>query len=153
MNTTTYPAGPGGAGKYFWTGIPLFGHTAIFGTSIQYKLLFFQFFLKPYCMPFNGSESRAIDPNKASEWTKSFREKHPGEIIAHFFGRDILTDILNQEGCQGIRFYYGTDGGVPQLIAVGADSDENDQLGENRIVADEACGCPDRCSQPNILNS
>lgn len=104
-------------------------------------------------MPFNGSEGRAIDPGKASEWTKSFREGHPGEIIAHFFGRDILTDILNQDGCQGIRFYYGSDGGVPQLIAVGADSAENDQLGENRIVADEAFPCPNACSQSNILNS
>ncbi|MDB5267668.1 MAG: hypothetical protein JWP58_708 [Hymenobacter sp.] len=104
-------------------------------------------------MSFNGSESRAIDPDKAREWTKSFREAHPGEIIAHFFGRDILTEILNQKDCQGIRFYYGSDGGVPQLIAVGADSEENDQLSDNRIVADESCPCPSSCSQPNILNS
>ena len=104
-------------------------------------------------MLFNGSEGRAIDPNKAGEWTKSFREGHPGEIIAHFFGRDILTDILNQEGCQGILFYYGSDSGVPQLIAVGADSDGNDQLDEKRIVADEAYSCPPSCSQPNLLNS
>lgn len=104
-------------------------------------------------MSFNGSEGNAIDPNKASEWTKSFREGNSGAIIAHFFGRDILTDILNQEGCQGIRFYYGSDSGVPQLIAVGADSDGNDQLGEDRIVADEAIACPSHCSQANILNS
>lgn len=104
-------------------------------------------------MSFNGGEGRAIDPNKASEWTKSFREEHPGEIMAHFFGRDILMNILSQEGCEGIRFYYGLDGGAPQLIAVGADSAENDQLGENRMVADEACSCPTSCSQPNILNS
>lgn len=104
-------------------------------------------------MSFNGSEGRAIDPDKASEWTKRFREEHPGEIRAHFFGRDILMNILGQEGCEGIRFYYGLDGGVPQLIAVGADSAENDQLGINRIVADEACACPPYCSQPNILNS
>ena len=104
-------------------------------------------------MSFNGGEGRAIDPNKASEWTSSFREEHPGEITAHFFGRDILMSILSQEGCEGIRFYYGLDGGVPQLIAVGADSDENDQLGGNRIVADESCPCPPHSSQPNMLNS
>ena len=104
-------------------------------------------------MAFNGSEGRAIDPNKAGEWTQQFREGNSGAIMAHFFGRDILTDILNQEGCQGIRFYYGSDGGVAQLIAVGADEDENDQLGENRIVADEAHPCPSSCSQANILNS
>lgn len=104
-------------------------------------------------MAFNGGEGRAIDPTKAGEWTKSFREAHPGEIMGHFFGRDILLDLLNQEACQGIRFYYGSDGNVPQLIAVGADANENDQLGPNRIVADEACPCPTSCSQPNILNS
>ncbi|MGY3089522.1 hypothetical protein ACVWYF_002570 [Hymenobacter sp. UYAg731] len=114
---------------------------------------FFFFNLFNTLMPFNGSEGRAIDPNKAGEWTKSFRERRPGEIFAHFFGRDILMDILNQEGCQGIRFYYGSDSGVPQLIAVGADGDQNDQLGENRIVADEAHSCPNSCSQPNMLNS
>lgn len=104
-------------------------------------------------MSFNGGEGRAIDPNKAGEWTKSFREAHAGEIGAHFFGRDILMSILNQQGCQGIRFYYGTDGSAPQLLAVGADGDENDQLGGNRIVADESICCPTNCSHPNILNS
>lgn len=104
-------------------------------------------------MSFNGSEGRAIDPTRASEWTRSFREGHPGEITAHFFGREILLEILKQEGCQGIRFYYGSDGGVPQLIAVGADGNENDQLGKNRIVADESYPCPSHCSQPNMLNS
>ena len=43
--------------------------------------------------------------------------------------------------------------GVPQLITVGADSNENDQLGGSRIVANEACSCPTFCSQPNTLNS
>ena len=104
-------------------------------------------------MSFNGSEGRAIESNKAGEWTKNFREAHRGEIMAHFFGRDILTAILKQEDCQGIRFYYGSAGGVPQLIAVGADSNGNDQLGANRIVADEAYPCPPSCSKPNILNS
>ena len=42
---------------------------------------------------------------------------------------------------------------VPQLIAVGADSNENDQLNGNRIVTDEDCPCPTFCSQPNTLNS
>ena len=104
-------------------------------------------------MSFNGSEGRAIDQHKAGEWTRSFREAHAGETMAHFFGRDILMNILNQQGCQGIRFYYGTDGNVPQLIAVGTDGDENDQLGGNRIVADESICCPTNCSHPNILNS
>ena len=104
-------------------------------------------------MSFSGSEGQSIDPSKASEWTKSFREGHPGEIMAHFFGRDILTAILNQKDCQDIRFYYGSEGEVPQLLAVGTDSNENDQLGGNRIVADEACPCPAFCSQPNTLNS
>lgn len=104
-------------------------------------------------MAFSGGGGRAIDSNKAEEWTKSFREGHPGETIAHFFGRDILMNILNKEAYPDIRFYYGADGSVSQLIAVGADATQNDLLGQNRIVADESSPGPTCCSQPNMLNS
>jgi hypothetical protein len=104
-------------------------------------------------MAFNGTEGNPIDHSIASEWTKNYREASPGKLIAHFFGRDVLLNILAQENCQGIRFYYGLDGEVQQILAVGADNEENDQLDGNSIVADESTDSPPRSGQDNILNS
>jgi len=104
-------------------------------------------------MAFNGTEGNPIDPEKAGEWTRNYRQVEPGGIHAHFFGRDILLNLLGQAGAQGIRFYYGLDGQTPQLIAVAADTAENDQLGEYFIVANKTLPHPPNASQPNILNS
>lgn len=104
-------------------------------------------------MPFNGTEGSPIAADTASEWTRQYREINPKGIKAYFAGRDILEQLLAQPGCMGIRIYYGLNGTTPTLLLVGADQDENDQLEENCIVADDLCSCPPRCSQPNVLNS
>ena len=57
------------------------------------------------------AKTGALTPAGQVSGPKRFLEEHPGEIMAHFFGRDILTAILNQEGCRGIRFYHGSEGG------------------------------------------
>lgn len=105
-------------------------------------------------MAFNGSEGSPIDKNIAAEWTRNYREAMPAGLQGHSFGREVLTKLLNQEGCMGIRFYYGLrDGGVQLLLAVGADQEENDQLDPTHHVVDDGKNCPPYCSQPNILNS
>ncbi len=83
--------------------------------------------------------------------TKAYRVANPGQRIAHFFGRDILEELLAQEGCMGLRMYYGlNEDGDSELILVGADADENDMLEK---VADVSSPCPNWCSSPNKLNS
>ncbi len=102
-------------------------------------------------MAFNGTEGAEITLSSASAMTKEYRINNPDEIIAHFFGKDIIHKILEQEGCVGIRFYYGIDeDGQKQLVMVGADSEENDLTD---LVADVSFPCPDACSTPNPLNS
>ncbi len=102
-------------------------------------------------MGFNGSEGGEITLSSAAAMTKEFRLRNPESIKARFFGKDIINKILNQEGCMGIRFYYGLDeDGNNQLVMVGADSDENDITD---LVADLSHPCPDTCSFPNSLNS
>ncbi|MBJ6108163.1 hypothetical protein JAO73_04010 [Hymenobacter sp. BT523] len=71
---------------------------------------------------------------------------------SYFLGRKIIETLLGQGG-MGIRIYYGLDSGVPQLLAVGADANENDQLGDGFIIADEGVGGPPRSGQSNFLNS
>ena len=103
-------------------------------------------------MAFNGSEGSPIDKEMASTWTKNYREANPKGAHAHFMGREILLALLGQKGCMGIRFYYGLNDGVQQLLGVGVDSNMNDQLGEDCQIADDTKICPPYCSEPNSLN-
>ena len=101
-------------------------------------------------MSYNGKEGGAISIETGSEMTANYRRNNPNEILGHFYGRDILKQILDQEGCMGIRMYYAEDAdGKKELVLVGADSSEDDMLD---LIADVSCQCPP-CGTPNNLNS
>lgn len=102
---------------------------------------------------FTGKENHQISLEEASELTRSFRENHPNETIAEFFGKETVLAILNQPNCVGIRIYYGQEPGNGQkhLVLVGADSNQNDlYLG---LIAERAMSCPKFCSNSNALNT
>ena len=84
------------------------------------------------CKPvITGREGGPIELEKAASWTENYRRKNPGETISHFFGKEILENILKQEGCLGIRFYYAHDHeGRRHLVIAGAMSDGSDQINE-----------------------
>lgn len=102
-------------------------------------------------MAFNGKEGGEIPLATAAEMTAAYRAQNPNETLAHYFGKDIILQILAQEKCVGIRIYYGLnrDGGK-ELILVGVDSQENDLTD---FVADMSLPCPKACSTSNALNS
>ena len=110
-------------------------------------------------MPFNGTEGKAIELSTAAQLTQNYREANPnpGTILGCFLGKNILHQLLKQPGCEGIRFYYGLNGSTPELVAVGANSEENDQIGVvsgvHCIVADDTRKFPPHSSQPNSLNT
>lgn len=104
-------------------------------------------------MSFTGSEDHTISLAEASKLTKNYREKAGAEAIkAGFFGKETLLRILDQDGCVGIRFYYGEeDAGTPVMVLVGANSDGNDLIdGE---IAERSVPCPPHCGGGNALNS
>jgi len=102
--------------------------------------------------PIKGTEGGPIKLDVAANWTKNYRDKHPGETISQFFGKQILETILAQQNCLGIRFYYAYDkplggwqrcivsisnfilkvignvDGDKHLVIVGVTGDGNDQL-------------------------
>lgn len=101
-------------------------------------------------MAFTGKEAEEFPIAKAAEWTSNYRNANPGKLKAHFFGKEIINRILNQEKCVGIRCYYALDeNGVQQMIIVGADKEENDLF--NGIVAEMARPCPPFCSSVGPL--
>ncbi|MBP7261705.1 MAG: hypothetical protein KBB37_10495 [Bacteroidia bacterium] len=107
-------------------------------------------------MPFNGTEGSEIDITTAADYTANYRLEYPGSVQAIFMGKDILNAILTQEGCMGIRVYFGKAAAGSsdfELVFVGADANENDIINNGGIVADSGTKCPHVCGSINSLNS
>lgn len=95
-------------------------------------------------MAFDGTEGEQIDLAESVSWTANYRAANDG-VYAHFFGRDILEQILDQEDCMGIRIYYALDDDeVSQLILVGVNAEEEDLY--EGIVAERSLPCPPHSS-------
>ena len=102
---------------------------------------------------FTGKEEHAITLAEASELTNNFqRQASPDQIIGGYFGREAILNILAQEGCVGIRYYYGLDNsGVPHIVLVGVNAEGNDMI--TGILAERAFKCPPFCSELDELNT
>jgi hypothetical protein len=104
-------------------------------------------------MSFNGDEGEFVTLSDASRWTANYRNTiQPGEVISEFLGKEKIIELLDQEDCVGIRFYYAiNDQGEKILVLVGADSSENDM--ENGLILENGNPCPPFCPKKNSLNS
>ncbi len=104
-------------------------------------------------MAFIGDEDHSITLAAASELTKNYRDaKESSDIRGGFFGKEAIQRILDQEGCVGIRIYYGQEeDGTPRLVVVGVEENEDDLVeGE---LAQASIPCPPNCGSSNELNS
>lgn len=105
---------------------------------------------------FNGQEGDPIPLETAQRWTANFQTSNPTGTKAHFFGFEIIRQILAEEGCVGIRMYYALDdNGKRQLVLVGTNAAGENLIpkslkldGEEEfIVADASYPCPSFCPQ------
>lgn len=103
-------------------------------------------------MAFDGTEGTEITLSTASEWTENYRDvMATGDPKGHFFGKDLLNDLLDQTGCMGIRIYYGiNDDDEKVLILAGAKANEDDITD---LIVDKSKPCPSYCGRNNDLNS
>ncbi|MEY2794105.1 MAG: hypothetical protein RJA76_2097 [Bacteroidota bacterium] len=104
-------------------------------------------------MSFNGNEGEFITLEEGAAMTARYRNSvQPGETIAINFSKQILTEILNQDECQSLRFYFAkNDEGKTNLVVTGVDNLGNDLY--QGLVADRGGICPPYCSGKNPLNS
>lgn len=111
-------------------------------------------------MSFTGKEGAPISRETARNWTKNYEAAEiagePGKtaIKAHFFGKDSILKLLDQEGCVGMRIYYAQDeNGDKKLLLVGAKNDQDDILPvdmksaseEENFILDYSDACPPYC--------
>jgi hypothetical protein len=103
---------------------------------------------------YDGSESGSIDLTVAQAWVQHYRDASPADATqSHYFGRNVIDQILAQGGCTGLRVHYGLDDqGNKVLIISGVDSQGENMLplsptaqdGEY-ILADMSLPCPNVC--------
>ncbi|TAH39067.1 MAG: hypothetical protein EYC69_12795 [Bacteroidetes bacterium] len=106
-------------------------------------------------MAFTGNENHDISFDDAAKLTLRYREKAGSEARkGGFFGRKAIQDLLEQDDCVGIRYYYGLDDNDEQvLVLVGTNADENDLVGSTFLAFENAVFCPPTCGEDNVLNS
>ena len=106
-------------------------------------------------MSFTGNEGQSITLTEASTLTANYRNANDNEtglILGHFIGINKINLILAQEGCVGVRTYYGIDeNGKKNIVMVGVDSSENDLI--DGVILDKAINCPPHCGTSNALNN
>jgi hypothetical protein len=106
---------------------------------------------------FTKSIGGPVTKDKVKTWLKRFRDKHPAKdtVTARFIGSDILSKILAQEGCVGVRVYFGYDERDQiEIFFIGTDENGNDMVpdetaardGGKYTMADSTMPCPPYCS-------
>ena len=101
---------------------------------------------------YSGQENHVITLDQAVKYVQNFKNspKTPA-TKGGYFGRNIFEKILSQDGCAGIRYYYGQDdNGTSNLVLVGVDWSGNDMT--SGVLGDISFPCPPICPSPNQLN-
>ncbi len=94
-------------------------------------------------MAFTGKEGETISLDEAKKLTGDYQKNHPGAVKAVFMGAEIIQKILDQQGCMGIRVYFGEDNNQYTVVLVGANSNEDDMT--EGVLADRGKPCPPDC--------
>lgn len=104
-------------------------------------------------MDFTGNEGGLIPLDLASQMTRKYRlNADLNAVISMAVGKNVIEEILSQNGCFGLRFYNALDeNGSEQLVIVGVDSSGNDMY--NGKIADRVIKCPIVCPEQSPLNS
>lgn len=103
-------------------------------------------------MSFDPQAGSSIPLDIAATFTANWRSVRAGNTDAVYLNKNIILQILNQEGCVGLRSYNAINASQQQtLVMVGVDANGNDMV--NGIIADYGSLCPPHCNPQSPLNS
>jgi hypothetical protein len=78
-----------------------------------------------------------ISHETAADFIVSYDKAYPTDLKWFCMGKDILTQILDQPGCAGIRFYNGiNEKGQKTLVYIGIDAEGKDIIKRVVVQAD-----------------
>ena len=100
-------------------------------------------------MSFDGTEGGLISLSTAQTLVGDYRRNYSEKVKGLFLGKDVLNELLDQSGAEGIRIYLGEADDDFTVVCVAADSSENDML--EKKIADSAVPCPTSCSSTGGL--
>ncbi len=97
-------------------------------------------------MTLDQNSGKIITEAEAKTLINAFKVKYPNESTSSFIGSNNVQNILQQEGCIGIRVYNGFDvvSQTISLVLVGVDAREKDMLAGG-IIYDQMIKCPTKC--------
>ncbi|MCP4582456.1 MAG: hypothetical protein GY839_12665 [candidate division Zixibacteria bacterium] len=82
----------------------------------------------------------------------SFDNGSGTQLKGELFDKGCFGDILEQQGCEGIRIYYGLNANSKFcLVLVGVNSNGDDM--EDGEIFEIGSNCPPNCGKPSDLNS
>lgn len=96
-------------------------------------------------MAFTIDDGEFISLQDARNWTANYRDNSgDGAIKAQFYGKAKVAQILEQQGCVGLRVYYAIDDhGARVLVLIGTDAEGNDI--ESELILERGVLCPPNC--------
>lgn len=91
-----------------------------------------------------------ISDEKANTMASNYQIANPEGVFTHTVGKDVLNEMLSQDGVEGIRVYQALDDeGTLKLVIVGVDK-FNNNTGK---ASDHNPGlrCPPRCKLQTVV--
>jgi hypothetical protein len=101
-------------------------------------------------MQFTGNEDHKISLADARQLTSNYRQKAGDQaILGGYFGKAAITAILEQQGCVGLRIYYGIFNDSRQTFVLCGVKANGDDITSGEL-AEVSIPCPPYCSMGSL---
>jgi len=91
------------------------------------------------------SNGEIISKEIGREMIQNFVVTHPTAIKAHAFDKNLIMELLDSPGAEGMRIYYAYENGAPCVVLVAIDA-HGDDLEDNPVI-ERGKPCPPYCTR------
>ena len=95
-----------------------------------------------------------ISLQEAEEMTHAYQNdpEFQGLTVACRIDKDAYQEVINQDGCAGVRTYFAkNNSGKLTIVVVGVDDNGNDMT--DGVLLNKGFGCPSDCASSSSLMS